>query len=604
MKSWFSLQKFSREGRTAALVLIFILGAATANRAGHTESAVFLAGCAIAVAAAFYFLVFKPSRIPDDAVLEIKLHGAMREEPRRSLVDQLMGRGFPALSHIRYSLTAAVTDPRLRAVVVEISGFENGLATAEELHDLIRLVRDSGKRVIAILQGDLVSTRECLIATAASEVLCNPDTMIAMLGAAAGNIFVKRALERLDIGVQTLQWKEYKGAAEMLSRDAMSAALRESIEAIVSDWRQTLTTRISESRKIPRERAHELVAAGFVDASYAIKAGLVDREGYVEDVRRELEPDPKTERFVSLARYLRHAAYVRERGERPRLALVCASGPVISGEGPGAGEFISGGAVAAQIEAAARDESVRAILFRVNSPGGSAVGSDLVWRAVKDARERGKPVVVSMGDVAGSGGYYIAMGADAIVAEPSTLTGSIGVVYAKFDVSGLLGRLGVSIDTVKSDPSSDALSVMRPMTDAELSQLNEVIGRIYNSFTSKVAQGRKLDAEAAERVAKGRVWTGKAARECKLVDELGGLGRAIEIAREKAGIALNIPIEIRSYSQPRFVSALRLSLASAEPTAALNIGARAMGLPSRWMPAMAQLLIRGGLILFAPTIEL
>src|SRR5208282_2463668 len=184
-----------------------------------------------------------------------------------------------------------------------------------------------------------------------------------------------------------------------------------------------------------------------------------------------------------------------------------ASGPVVSGEGPATGEFISGVATAAQIDRASRDERVSAIVFRVNSPGGSAVGSDLVWRAVREAQGRGKPVVVSMGDVAGSGGYYVAMGADAIVAEPATITGSIGVVYTKLSIRDLLAQAGIAIDVAKTDAIADALSWSRPMTEAELAQLNEVVGELYGNFTGKVAEGRKLDRDAAEAVARGRVWS-------------------------------------------------------------------------------------------------
>ena len=172
----------------------------------------------------------------------------------------------------------------------------------------------------------------------------------------------------------------------------------------------------------------------------------------------------------------------------------------------------------------------------MNSPGGSAVGSDLVWRAVREAQKRGKPVVVSMGDVAGSGGYYVAMGADAIVAEPTTITGSIGVVYTKFSLRDLLDYLGIGIDAVKTDEIGDALSMARPLSDAELAQLNSVVGELYGNFTAKVAEGRKLDAAQAEEVARGRVWSGVAAKARGLIDELGGLARAVEIAREKAGL--------------------------------------------------------------------
>ena len=187
---------------------------------------------------------------------------------------------------------------------------------------------------------------------------------------------------------------------------------------------------------------------------------------------------------------------------------------------------------------AARDPRVRAVVFRVNSPGGSAVGSDLVWRAVTEVQRRGKPVVVSMGDVAGSGGYYVPMAADAIVAQPSTVTGSIGVVYTKFNLADLLERIGINVDYAKSSPIGDALSLTRAMTESELEQLNRVMGEVYCEFLRQ-GRGRAASSIAAqtEAVARGRVWSGTAAAGNGLVDELGGMARAVELAREKARLA-------------------------------------------------------------------
>ena len=360
----------------------------------------------------------------------------------------------------------------------------------------MRAAQAGGKRVIALLRGDDAGLREYLVAAGAGEIVANPDTMLTMLGVATGGVFLKNALDKLKIQAQTLQWKEYKGAAETLGRDTMSPAVRESMEAIVADWEKILVEAIASARKLSPEKARELIAAGFVSAKFAVENHLIDREGYIEDIRAEFDPESKRKVFVSLARYRRHAIFTRERGQRARIALVHASGPVVSGEAPPTGEYISGVATAAQIDRASRDERVKAIVFRVNSPGGSAVGSDLVWRAVREAQGRGKPVVVSMGDVAGSGGYYVAAGADAIVAEPATITGSIGVVYAKFNLGSLLTELGVHFDFVKSAPISDAMSFARAMTDAELAQLNDTVGHLYSAFTAKVARGPASQSRA------------------------------------------------------------------------------------------------------------
>ncbi|MGD0119268.1 MAG: signal peptide peptidase SppA, partial [Candidatus Binatus sp.] len=476
--------------------------------------------------------------------------------------------------------------------------------TAHEVHRLLRAAQAGGKRVIALLRGDDAGLREYLVATGAGEIVANPDTMLSLLGVATGSVFLKGAMDKLKIQAQTLQWKEYKGAAETFGRDTMSPALRESMEAIVTDWEKILVEAIASARKITPERVRELIAAGFVSAKFAVDNKLIDQEGYIEDIRAEFDPEAKRKVFVNLARYRRHAVYTRERGKRARIALVHASGPVVSGEGPATGEFISGVATAAQIDRASRDERVSAIVFRVNSPGGSAVGSDLVWRAVREAQGRGKPVVVSMGDVAGSGGYYVAAGADAIVAEAATITGSIGVVYAKFNLGNLLSELGVHLDYVKSAPISDAMSMARAMTDGELAQLNETIGHMYSAFTAKVAQGRRLSAEQAEAVAKGRVWSGLAAKANGLVDEIGGMSAAVAIARTRAHLGDDQRHQLVTYRAERRWFDLRGGSAEVSTPWTIRAAAATLGIPSRWAPAMFEMLVRGGVMLLCPFIEL
>jgi protease IV len=227
-----------------------------------------------------------------------------------------------------------------------------------------------------------------------------------------------------------------------------------------------------------------------------------------------------------------------------------------------------------------------------------------VWRAVREAQGRGKPVVVSMGDVAGSGGYYVAAGADAIVAEPATITGSIGVVYAKFNLGILLGELGVHFDYVKSAPISDAMSFARAMSDAELAQLNETIGHMYSTFTAKVAEGRRLSAEQAEAVAKGRIWSGLAAKERGLVDQVGGMATAVAIARARAHIAERQSHQLVTYRAERRWFDLRGGSAEASTPWAIRAAASALGIPNRWAPAMLEILVRGGVMLLCPLIEL
>jgi protease-4 len=589
-----------REVRVAILLALVAGTGALAIHYGLRETGIGLFLMAGAIAATFWLLMVRPSRIPREAVLTLKLAGAMRESRLRSPFDQLRGRGGPALFDLRQVLEGAARDPRLSAVIVRIAGLETGLATADELYGLLRALGRAGKRTIALLEGDSVGVREYLVACGAGEIVANRNTLLTMMGVAAGGVFLRGALDRLKLEAQTLQWKEYKGAAETFTRERMSPELHESLEAIVADCKEVLAARIAEARGLALERAAELAGSGFLSVRAATEARLIDRAGYFEDLRAQFDPECKERIFVGFARYRRRLAYARRPGRDPRLALIHGVGPVVAGEPPAAGDFLSGEAVAAQFHRAAADKSIRAIIFRVNSPGGSALGSDLVWRALGEARERGKPVVVSMGDVAGSGGYYVAMGADRIVAGPATITGSIGVVYARFNTGKALAAMGVGMEFVKSDEVSDGLSMSRALSAAELDQLNDAIGELYVNFTGKVAEGRGLDPQKTEAMARGRVWSGVAARRGGLVDELGGLDKAIEIARTCAGIKEGEGHELVLYPARGILAGVRSMTASARVPWSVGLAAETIGYPRRWAPAMLGLLMRGGALLLCP----
>ncbi|HVB83121.1 MAG TPA: signal peptide peptidase SppA [Candidatus Binataceae bacterium] len=589
-----------REVRVAILVALVAGVGALAIHYGLREVGIGLWVVAAAIVAVFYVLVWRLARIPRGAVLTIKLAGAMRESTPRSPLDQLRGRGGPALFDLRQVLEGAARDPRLSAVIIRIAGLETGLATADELYGLLRALGRAGKRTIALLEGDSAGVREYLVACGAGEIVANPNTLMTMLGVAAGGVFLRGALDKMKVQAQILQWKEYKGAAETFTRERMSPELHESLEAIVADCKEVLAARLAEARGLASARAAELAGSGFLSVRAASEAGLIDRAGYFEDLRAEFDPEGKDRVFVGFARYLRRLAYARRPGRDPRIALIHGVGPVVAGEPPAAGDFLSGEAVAAQFHRAASDKSVRAIVFRVNSPGGSALGSDLVWRAVGEARQRGKPVVVSMGDVAGSGGYYVAMGADRIVAGPATITGSIGVVFARFNVGQALAALGVAMEFVKSDEISDGLSMARALSPAELDQLDQVIGELYANFTAKVAQGRGLDSARTEAMARGRVWSGVAARRGGLVDELGGLDKAIEIARARAGINDGEGHELVLYPARGILAGIRTMAASARVPWSVALASETIGLPRRWAPATLGLLARGGALLLCP----
>lgn len=589
----------TREVRVAIVAAVIVALGAIGVDVGMRVLGGALIALAIILVTAYVSFVVRPALIPRDGLLHIRLAGSLREHAVVSPIQYLMGRGLFTLHHVRRALEAAANDPYLKAVMVEIAGLEVGYATAQELHDLLERIRSGGKRVIAVVAGDSLTPREYLVACGAGEIVANTDTGIMMLGVATGGVFLKQALEKIEVQAQVLQWKEYKGAGEMFTREKMSPAVRESMEALVGDWHQMLVESVARSRGLDADRARELLNRGFMSARGACENGLIDRVGYAEDLRAEFDPEGAGEKIIDLSRYLRHVDYESDTGKRAQIALIHGIGPVIAGEAPRAGEFLSGEETAREIESAAIDEEVRAIVLRINSPGGSAVGSELVWRAVREAQGRGKPVVVSMGDVAGSGGYYVAMGADAIVAEPGTITGSIGVLHAKFNLGALLVRIGVGVDVVKSGEVSDALSLWRAMSEAETAQLDGVMGELYGNFTAKVADGRKLDPKRAEELARGRVWSGLAAQSRGLVDGLGGLSRAIEVAREKAEFEPDEPHELVLYPPPYALMRFGLPFGTATRLPwGVSLLARALGIPERWVPAMIDLVGAGrGLLL-------
>lgn len=578
----------TRKLRMAVAVLVPMGAGALLVALGWHAVGGLLIFVALAAAVAYLLIVARPARIAPDSLLRTRLSGTLREHAATPLLERLRGGQAPTLHQLREALQEAVGDPRVSAVMIEIAGLHCGLASAQELHDLIGALTAAGKRTVAVLEGDSLSAREYLIAAAAGEIIANPDTTLAMVGLSAGGLFFKDALQRLQIDAQALQWKEYKGAAESFSRQDMSAPLRQSIAEVLGDSERLMVEYVARARHLSAPAARAMLTRGFVGAQAACADKLIDRIGYSQEMLSNHGPNDK--RVVGLTRYLRRVRWRKDRGKLPRIGLVFGVGPVLTGDEPLSGEFISAVRTSAELLRAGRDERVKAVVFRVNSPGGAAVGSDLVWRAVKEVRGLGKPVVVSMGDVAGSGGYYVAAGADAIVAQSATITGSIGVVYVKFSIGALLRKLGVAADLVKMAPNGDAMSFTRALDHDELQQLDQVMGELYGNFTAKVAEGRHLSAEQTEAVAKGRIWSGSAALGNGLVDALGGLERAIAIAREKAGLPPGQALEVTIIGGG--LGGLKAALmpnASGAADGWPRWLAGLTGVPEAWLPALGML---------------
>jgi protease-4 len=516
-------------------------------------------------------------------ILELDLSEGLAEERPADPVSAILARRRQVLADILDGLRRARSDQRVKVLVARVGGRSMGLAMVQELRQAIEDFRDAGKATIAWSEsfGEFTAGNvPYYLATAFDTICMQPSGDLGLTGMAIERRFYRGALDRIGVQTQVAARHEYKGAADTLTETGFTGPAREAAQRMAESVTGQLASSIAERRRLPLDRVRELIDQGPFLASEALEHKLVDVLAYRDEVytraRKEAGEHPV---ILPLARYQR-AKVVSERAKKlpsqlpaPReraVALVYATGPIRlgrSGRGPLSGGAMGSDTIAGAIRAATADEQVRAIVLRVNSPGGSYVASDTIWREVVRARAAGKPVVASMGDVAASGGYFISMAADAIVAQPGTITGSIGVLTGKAVISDLLGRIGVTTDSVNVGAHSAMSSNNRPFTEEEWAMVNRWLDHIYDDFTQKVADGRRLSRERVHELARGRVWTGADAREHGLVDEIGGLDRAAAIARIRAGLPASAPL--RSYPRSSPLSRLRPPGASENPAAAV-----------------------------------
>ncbi|HMA47448.1 MAG TPA: S49 family peptidase, partial [Frankiaceae bacterium] len=422
-------------------------------------------------------------------------------------------------------LRRAGSDPRVRGLVARVGGPRTGLARAQELRDAVLAFRRAGKPAVAwaeTLGEHGVGTVPYYLASAFDEVWLQPSGHLNLTGVAVEVPFLRDALAKAGITPEIGRRHKYKGFPDTLLERGFTPAHREATERVVASVADQVVAGIAEGRRLPPERVRALVDQGPLLAREAVDAGLVDRLAYrdevYDEVRRRLGADVRL-RYVG--RYRKAAGDGRWAGRLPprpkdTIALVHVTGAIRlgrSGRSPLTGTAAGSDTVAAALRRATRDDDVKAIVLRVDSPGGSYVASDTIWRQVVLARRAGTPVVVSMGNVAGSGGYFVSTAADVIVAEPGTLTGSIGVFAGKQVLSGLLGKLGVTRDSVAVGEHALMFSTQRGFSEGEWERLNRWLDVVYDDFTAKVAQGRRLSRAQVEQVARGRVWTGADARE-------------------------------------------------------------------------------------------
>jgi protease-4 len=507
---------------------------------------------------------------------------------------RLRSRNRPRLRSVLRALHEAGTDRRVRGLIARVGGSPLSWATMQELRAGVRAFAASGKPTVA--WSDSFSeggnaTVDYVLASGFGEVWLQPSGEVALLGVASEATFVRGALDKLGIEPQLGQRYEFKNAADHILRSSFTPPHREAVDRIAeSVWTWAMRA-VAEARPLSTDAVFALADRAPLTAQEALDAGLVDRLGYRDQAYAELRArvGAQVELLFADRWSARRPVPTRLRRHRGVVALVEGHGQIVTGPSrrAGAGRTLGSDTVSAALRWARDDDRVRAVLFRVDSPGGSAVASDAIWREVALTREAGKPVVVSMGAVAGSGGYYIACPADVIVAEPATLTGSIGVLGGKVVVSELLERIGVTTDAVTYGSRSRMFSARVGFSDEERERLDAMLDRVYDQFVAAVAEGRRMPIAAVAQVARGRVWTGADAASNGLVDVLGGFRDAARIARERAGLPDWAPV--RPAVHVPVVARLRRPRSSEDPraafTAALDWGdlagvAAALGLPA------------------------
>ena len=448
-------------------------------------------------------------------------------------------RRAPSLASLSKLCEELADDPHVEGVVVELHTLSGGWAQARELSGILaRLGRT--KETIAHLSTP--SLREYVVACAARRIVVDESGPLGLHGLAAEALFFGRAVERAGGRAEAEFRGEYKSMGEMFTRDDMSPAHREALDAVLDGILADVALQVAAARGVSQERAAQLVEAGPYLPADALAAGLVDEVAYADTV----VPDAASPRAWARARWL-PLTWKPLFARRRKVAVVALHGPIVGGEGSGRRSF---GAVAAAraLGAVREDRRCAAVVLHIDCRGGSAPASDLVWHAVKRVAER-KPVVAYLHDVAASGGYYVACAAQKIVASPTTLTGSIGVVAGKVSLAGLYEKLGVTSVVLARGSAATMGLVSRGYSFEERRRLAAEVNALYAQFVAKVAAGRGLGVNVAERHARGRVWLGAAAHERGLVDALGGVDDAVALAAELAGEALD-PVERRGYPAP------------------------------------------------------
>src|SRR6202451_2750575 len=498
-----------------------------------------------------FFAAMKPSRLslPSNAVLVIDATGQIEEQRSPDLFSAFSGFTTPVLHDYVDAIDAAAKDSHIAGLVVRIAPLETGWGKLEEIRSHLFAFRTSGKPSICYLGYDGIGNPEYYLASACQQNWRVPTAPVSIRGMMAEALFFRGTLDKLKVVPEFYHIAEYKTAGNTFTEKQFTPAHKEEVEGLLHSIYDLYLNDASKARGMDRAQVEALLNGGPFSSSDAVTSKILDRLGYWDQLQDYFKGRAQGWNPVSLNRY---RSSISNDGT-VNIAVVHASGLIVSGDSgstPGGGSVMGGDSVAADLRAARKDYSIKAIVLRVDSGGGSVVGSEVIRREVELANQV-KPVVVSMSDVAASGGYWIAAPARKIVAAPGTITGSIGVLIGKFNVSGLYALLGMSTDSVATSDHATMFSGQQNFTPAQRAYIQKSLNDTYADFTKGVAQGRKMAVEAVDKIGKGRVWSGVQAKEIGLVDELGGLDSAIEIAKQLSNIPAGESVHIVRYPEEK-----------------------------------------------------
>jgi protease IV len=539
----------------------------------------------LAIGAAVVVARLKPAAppLPDNIILSFDLTRGLAEGSGEESWLRLLVGAKPSLRDFLDAIEAAANDPRVKGLLARVGDDELGLADTQQVRDAIASFRAQGKFAIAFADsfGEFgAGTRPYYLATAFDQIWLQPMGGVGLTGLYAETTFFKGTLDLLGIAPVFDHRGRYKTAANILTETKMTPPQREEVEDLLASVSAQVVEGIAQGRKLPEGAVRTAIDHGPLLADEALQAKLVDHLGYRDEAIGEAHKRAGSDaELVGLSAYLDDVGRPHREGDR--IALIYGSGLIVRGGGssdPLSGsEEMAAEKMVRAFRAAVRDPKVRAILFRIDSPGGSVVASETIWREVVFARERGKPVIVSMGDVAGSGGYYVAAAADKIVAEPATLTGSIGVLAGKMVVADLLKKIGVSTDSAQFGANAAMLSDTSEFSPLARSRLEAFLDATYQGFKDRVASGRHMTPDAVEAVAQGRVWSGEEARARGLVDALGGYSVAIGLAKEAAKIPGDAPYQLTVFPREEGLAQLLYNRLAGKEGEDNDIGVTSLG---------------------------